>query len=103
MTGTSTTESKLVGVQSPAAKTVQIHHSTMENDVMKMEQVKSFALPAGKAVAFDPESYHVMLIDVTKEIKEGDTVPLTLTVENPGGKKETVKVSAKARALNSSN
>jgi copper(I)-binding protein len=100
MTVTASGDSKLLSVQSPVAKTVQIHESTMKNDVMSMQPVEFIALPAGKAVSLDPHSYHVMLIDLVGQVKEGDKVPLTLTVENAKGEKESIKVEAEARALN---
>jgi hypothetical protein len=87
-------------VQTPVAKIAQIHESTMKNDVMSMQPVDFVALPAGKAVTLDPHSYHVMLIDLVGQVKEGDKVPLTLTVENANGEKESIKVEAEARALN---
>ena len=97
---TAATDSKLVEVKSPVAKTVQIHESKMENDVMSMGPVQAVTLPAGKTVALQPEGYHVMLIDLNGQIKEGDTVPLTLTVEDATGTKETLDVQATARSLN---
>lgn len=100
MTLTASTDSKLLAVQSPAAKIVQVHQSTMKNDVMSMQPVESVALPAGKAVSLDPHGYHVMLIDLVAQVKEGDTVPLTLIVENAKGEKESVEVQAPVRALN---
>lgn len=98
---TASSDSKLVEVQSPVAKTVQIHESKMENDVMSMQPVASVALPAGKSVAIVPEGYHVMLIDLVGQIKVGDQVPLTLIVEDSKGVKESIEVKAQARALNS--
>ena len=98
---TASSDSKLVEVQSPAAKTVQIHESKMENDVMSMQPVASVPLPAGKSVAVVPEGYHVMLIDLVGQIKVGDQVPLTLIVEDSKGVKESIEVKAQARALNS--
>ncbi|MGY2282748.1 copper chaperone PCu(A)C [Pseudomonas gingeri] len=97
---TSTEGGKLLEARSPVAKTVQIHESKMQNDIMSMEPVDSVALPAGKAVSIDPEGYHVMLIDLVGQVKEGDSVPLTLVVENAKGVKESVEVKATARALN---
>jgi copper(I)-binding protein len=99
---TSTTDSKLIGVQSPVAGIVQIHQSSMVNDVMSMKQVAEVALPAGKTVQIEPEGYHIMLINLVGQVKEGDQVPLTLTVENADGKKETIQVNATARAMNAS-
>lgn len=97
---TASSDSKLVEVQSPVAKNVQIHQSSMHNDVMSMQQVDALALPAGKKVSLDSHGYHVMLMELTGQIKAGDTVPLTLIVENAKGEKETIKVQAQARALN---
>ncbi|TWR95346.1 copper chaperone PCu(A)C [Pseudomonas saxonica] len=97
---TANTDSKLVEVKSPVAKTVQIHESKMVNDVMSMQAVPSIALPAGKTVNIEPEGYHVMLIDLVGQIKEGDRVPLTLIVEDSKGAKESIEVQAQARALN---
>ena len=98
---TSDTDSKLVAVKSPVAKIVQIHQSKMENDVMSMQPVESVALPAGKTVNIEPEGYHVMLIDLLGQIKDGDEVPLTLIVEDNKGVKASIDVKAQARALNS--
>ncbi|QZD73624.1 copper chaperone PCu(A)C [Pseudomonas sp. 3-2] len=99
MSVTADSDSKLLSVASPAAKDVQIHEMSMKNDVMSMGPVKSVDLPAGKAVNFDPNGYHVMLMGLTAQLKEGDSVPLTLTVENAKGEKETVEVKAPVKAL----
>lgn len=99
MTVTADSDSKLLSVKSPAAKDVQIHEMSMKDDVMRMGPVDSVTLPAGKAVKLDPEGYHVMLMGLTGQIKQGDVVPLTLTVENAKGQKQTIEVDAPARAL----
>jgi len=99
MTLTATSDSKLISATSPVAKIVQIHESSMKNDVMSMQQVESVELPAGKAVSLSPHGYHVMLIDLVAQVKEGDKVPLTLTVEDAKGEKQSIQVEAPARAL----
>lgn len=99
---TADTDSKLLSVASPAAKDVQIHEMSMTDDVMHMGPVDSVALPAGKTVALDPDGYHVMLMGLVAQIKEGDHVPLILTVENAKGERETVQVNAPARTMKDS-
>ena len=99
MTLTADSDSKLLSVKSPVAKDVQIHEMSMKDDVMRMGPVDSIALPAGTAVKLDPNGYHVMLMGLTGQIKEGDQVPLTLTVENAKGERQTVEVKAAARGL----
>ena len=100
MTLTADSDSKLLSVATPAAKDVQIHEMTMKNDVMSMGPVKFVELPAGKAVKLDPNGYHVMLMGLTGQLKEGESVPLTLTVENARGEKEVIEVQAPVKALN---
>ena len=99
MTLTASSDSKLVGVASQVAKTVQVHEMTMNGDVMGMREVKTVELPAGKAVTLDPNGLHVMLMGLSNQLKEGDKVPLSLTIEDAKGARETVDVQAEVRAL----
>jgi len=99
MTITSSSDSKLVGVASPVAKTVQVHEMTMNGDVMGMREVKAVELPAGKPVKLDPNGYHVMLMGLHQQVKEGEQVPLSLTIEDAKGAKETLQVQAEVRPL----
>lgn len=96
---TAATDATLVGAASPAAKIVEIHEMKMEGGVMKMNAIDRLPLPAGKAVDLKPGGYHVMLMDLTRPLKEGDTVPLTLTVVDPAGRTQKVDVRASVRAL----
>ncbi len=93
---------RLVSVSSPAAPLAEIHEMKMEGDVMKMREVPAIDLPAGKAVDLKPGGYHVMLMDLPKPVKEGDTVPLTLVFEGQDGKRESLEVKAQARAVSAS-
>ncbi len=90
---------RLVEASSTAAKTVQIHEMAMSGDVMKMRAVKEVEIPVGKTVELKPGSYHIMLMDLTAQIKPGDTVPLKLVFEGADKKRETVEVKAKARDM----
>lgn len=74
----------------------------MQDNVMRMRQIPALQLPAGKTVELKPGSYHVMLLDLKQQVKEGDTVPLTLVFEGKDGKRESVEVKAPVRALNAS-
>jgi copper(I)-binding protein len=98
MTITSTGEAKLLGVVSPLAKAAEIHESMMHGSTAHMHEVESIALPAGKAVALKPGGHHVMLMGLAKALKPGDTVPLTLTIEE-NGKRSTLEVKAAVRPL----
>ena len=99
---TSPADSKLVEAKSPVAGIVEIHEMKMENNVMKMRAINGLDLPAGKAVELKPGGYHVMLMDLKGQVKEGDSVPLTLVFEGKDKKRETVEIKAAARSLTSS-
>ena len=90
---------KLVGAQSPVAGVTEVHEMAMEGNVMKMRAVSALELPAGKAVELKPGGYHVMLMDLKQQLKEGDTVAVTLVVEGKDGKKETIELKAPVKAL----
>jgi copper(I)-binding protein len=92
-------DATLVSASSPVAGVVEIHEMKMDGGVMKMSSIKRLGLPAGKAVDLKPGGYHVMLMDLKQPLKEGDTVPVTLTFEDKAGKKQTVEVKAPVRAL----
>ena len=96
---TSTTGGKLVAASSPMAGVVEIHEMAMDGNVMKMRAVSGLELPAGKAVDLKPGGYHVMLMDLKQELKPGDAVPVTLVIEGPGGKRESVEIKAPVKAL----
>ena len=73
------------------------YEMALENNIMRMRAVPSLALPAGRAVELRPGGYHVMLMDLKQQMKEGEVVPVTLVVET-AGKRETIEVKAPVRA-----
>jgi len=90
-------DAKLIEAASPVAGVVEIHEMAMENNVMRMRAVPSLPLPAGRPVELKPGGYHVMLMDLKQQMKEGEVVPVTLVVET-AGKRETIEVKAPVRA-----
>ena len=100
MTITSTADAKLVAVASPAAKMVEIHESMMHGATAQMHEVQAVVLPAGKPVSLKPGGHHVMLMGVSRPLKPGDTVPLTLTIEEKG-RRATLEVKAAVRPIGS--
>jgi copper(I)-binding protein len=95
-------DARLIEGKSPVAGVVQIHEMSMDGGVMKMRELaQGLALPAGKMVELKPGGYHVMLMDLKQQMKEGDSVPMTLVFESADKKRTTVEIKAAIRALNS--
>ena len=57
------------------------------------------ALPAGKAVDLKPGGYHLMLMDLAHPLREGESIPVTLTFADREGRKTTQEINAPVRAL----
>lgn len=83
MTLTATTADRLVSVTTPSAGKAEIHEMSTEGGVMTMaELTDGLPLPAGQATALQPGGNHIMLMQVTAPLAEGDTVELALTFED---------------------
>ncbi len=76
---------KLIKAESTVAKSTELHTMVMDNGVMKMRPVEGgIDVPANGEVALKPGSFHIMLINVNKELKVGDTVAINLVFEKAG-------------------
>ena len=93
-------DARIVSVSTPVAGVAELHEMKMEKEIMKMRAVPSVALPAGQAVELKPGGYHVMMMNLKHQMKEGETVPITLVVEGKDKKRETVEVKATVRPVN---
>ncbi|MBF0421531.1 MAG: copper chaperone PCu(A)C [Magnetococcales bacterium] len=69
----------LVQIQSPKFAKVEIHESTHTHDMAAMVPHKDLPIPSGKKVSLKPGGLHLMLINPQLAIREGDSVPLSLT------------------------
>jgi copper(I)-binding protein len=95
---------RLVAAKSPVAGVVEIHEMAMENEIMRMRALpKGLDLPAGKTVELKPGGYHVMLMDLKQQMKEGETVPVTLVIEGKDKKQVNIEVKAPVRPLAAAN
>ena len=94
LTLTANTADRLLSVTTPLASRVQIHSTSMDDGVMHMEERHDgLPLPRNRAYAFKAGADHLMLIEPSRALAEGETVPLTLKFE----KAPTVTVQAAVR------
>lgn len=76
----------LVGAKSDVAEMVELHtHIEDANGVMQMVQIEGgIALPADGMAELKRGADHVMLMGLTRELKDGDVIDLTLQFQNAG-------------------
>lgn len=90
-----TAEISLISASTDAARVVELHKMSLEDGMMRMRKVDSINVPAGAVVKLEPGGYHLMVIDVNRELKEGDRVRVTLKFSNHIEK--TIEVPVKSR------
>ena len=59
--------------------------------MMMMRPIQKIDVPAGKKVELKPGGYHIMLVNLKRDLKAGTVVKLTLQFQNAG------KVTVNAR------
>ncbi|HQZ03732.1 MAG TPA: copper chaperone PCu(A)C [Thauera sp.] len=99
---TSDGSARLVAADSPVASVVEIHEMIMDGNIMKMNAVPGVDLPAGQVIELKPGGYHVMLMGLKQQVKDGDEVPVSIVVEGADGARQTIQLKAQARPLNAS-
>ncbi|BDT66706.1 hypothetical protein os1_08700 [Comamonadaceae bacterium OS-1] len=98
---TSSEAVKLVAISTAVARTNEIHEMKMEGDVMKMRaHPNGLDILANTPLELKSGGYHLMMMELEKTIKAGDTVPLQLQFTDAKGKKQSVSVNAKAEFKN---
>lgn len=84
---------RLTGVSTPKAKTAELHEMTMQGGVMKMRPLPNgINLPAGQPVTLKPGGMHIMLMGLKQPLKQGESFPLTLSLQKGGMKEVNVAV-----------
>jgi len=89
----------ITGAYSPTISQVEIHLSSVKNDVASMEKQDTVSIKAGDTLEFTHGSYHLMLMQLTEPLKENDSVDIILMtsigemliempVRKPGMKKD---------------
>ncbi len=74
----------ITDVRTAAAGSAQVHRHFYEDGMMKMRPVAHTRIPARGELAFEPGSYHIMLMDLVKPLVAGEQV--TLTIEFADGR-----------------
>ncbi|ATQ41267.1 copper chaperone PCu(A)C [Caulobacter mirabilis] len=75
----------LFSVESPIADHVEIHESSVEGGMMKMQHLeRGVPLRAGETVEFKPGGKHLMFIGLKQALKPGDKIPATFVLEHAG-------------------
>ncbi|RLT32234.1 MAG: copper chaperone PCu(A)C [Chloroflexi bacterium] len=80
-----TTADTLVSATGDIATSIELHTVVNENGMMQMIPAEGgVPIDANGTQILKPGSFHIMLIGLRKDLKSGDSFPLTLTFANAG-------------------
>jgi copper(I)-binding protein len=95
----STAATRLVEVATPVAGRAEIHQMSMEGQTMRMHAVDGIDLKPNQPVGMASGGYHIMLLDLKRQLKEGEQVPVSLRFVGPDGKPENVTVTVPVKPI----
>lgn len=84
----------LYKVSSDIAQHIMMHETYKKNDMMGMREIKDIVVKPNSSVEFKPGSYHVMVMDLKRDIKQGDMIDFILYFKSAG------KINIKAAVEN---
>jgi copper(I)-binding protein len=80
-----TTADRLIGGAADVAGKIEVHEMAMKNGVMTMRPLdKGLTIEPGKTVKLAPGAYHLMMLQLKSQLKQGDKLPVTLEFEKAG-------------------
>jgi copper(I)-binding protein len=75
----------LLDASTGIARQVELHRSTLSDDsTMSMHHQETIPVPARDRIVFEPGGLHAMLVDLSVDLKAGDTFPFTLRFQTAG-------------------
>jgi len=72
----------IVSISSPMFEKIEMHVTTFNDGMMRMEQVKTLKLFTGESVFFEPGGKHFMLIKPKQAIVSGLKVPIKVKLDS---------------------
>ena len=76
---------RFVGAKSGTADRVEIHEMSMSDGVMKMRPLPNgLEIKPGETVELKSGGYHLMFMDLSQPLKQGDSLKATLQFEKAG-------------------
>jgi copper(I)-binding protein len=95
---TGATADKLISASSPAAEKIETHVTVKDGDILRMREVKGYAIPAKGAFALKPGGAHLMFVNIKAPLAQDQKVHAVLRFEKAGEVKVDFAVGQPAPA-----
>jgi hypothetical protein len=85
ITNSGTAPDRLIGGSADVAGSFEVHEMKMDGGVMKMRPVANgIEIKPGQTVTLEPSGYHVMLVGLKQQLKQGEHFKATLEFAKAG-------------------
>jgi copper(I)-binding protein len=85
ITNTGTAPDRLVSGSTGIAGRFELHEMSMDNGVMKMRELaQGIEIKPGATVELKPGGYHLMFMNLTQQLEQGQAFKVTLQFEKAG-------------------
>lgn len=74
----------LIGASSDVADATEMHTTVANDGVIEMKPQPQVEVPAHSQVKFEPGGLHIMFVNLKRDVKPGDTFPVTLRFQQRG-------------------
>ena len=74
----------VIAASSDVAETAELHESYEESGMTMMRPIIKLPVPAGGKLEMKPGGYHIMLINLKRELKAGQVISVTLVLQKAG-------------------
>lgn len=82
LTNNSKTPVTVRSVTSQSFREIGIHRTLYKDGIAKMVSLESLTIPEQGSIIFEPGSYHLMMFSPEEALSSGDTVTISLQLEN---------------------
>ncbi len=86
----------LTGASSPVAGIVEVYEMSMDQGIMRMRAAGPLPMKGGQTIELKSGGLHIMMMDLKKQIRAGESVPMTLSLEAADGTQSVVDANATA-------
>jgi len=74
----------LYKVSSDIAKHVMMHETYKKDGMMGMREIKDIIIKPNSSIEFKPGSYHVMVMNLKRDVKQGEKIDFSLYFKSAG-------------------
>jgi periplasmic copper chaperone A len=99
MTNNGKATDHLISATSPVAGKLELHaHSKTNDGLVLMRQIGDISIEAGVSVPLSPGGFHIMIKDMSVDLKVGQALPMTLTFASGATAHFTAPIVANPKA-----